>query len=379
MKILHIISGLNIGGAELMLKRLLVASQADDNYQHSVISLTGVGVVGLQLRTRGIHVTAMNMSSFLDAPRIFFQLMQRIKTINPDIVQTWMYHADLIGGVAARTAGYKNIIWGIRTTDVQAGGTRTTTMVRKLCAYVSHRVPDTIVCAAEASRKAHCLVGYDPSRMVVISNGFDLKRLVASGADRDALRASCGFTSAMKIIGTLGRFNPAKDHENFVRAAGLIANKYIDVQFLMVGRGLDANNNQLLKWIEKTGHPTSFVLLGERSDVPACLAAMDIFCLSSRTEGFPNVVGEAMAMGLPCVATDVGDAAMLVADTGIIVPKENADAFAHALETLLNMNRNAFQQLAEKAKKRIYTEFTIDRARVRFEEIYQRLFQKGND
>lgn len=144
----------------------------------------------------------------------------------------------------------------------------------------------------------------------------------------------------------------------------------------MVGRGLDANNAQLAQWISATGCADRFVLLGERGDVPVCLAAMDLFCLSSRTEGFPNVVAEAMAMGLPCVVTNVGDAAMLVADTGVVVPKEDSAALALGLGQLLAMTPDARQQLGQKARARIHAEFTMELARERFESIYQRITRK---
>jgi glycosyltransferase involved in cell wall biosynthesis len=234
-------------------------------------------------------------------------------------------------------------------------------------------VPQTIVCAAEASRRAHVSVGYDATRMLVVPNGFDVARFCASPEQRAAIRNQCGFRSDSLVIGILGRFHPVKDHHNFVRAAGLLAARYPNVRFMMVGRELDANNRELADWIAKAGHESRFALLGERSDVPACLAAMDVFCLSSRTEGFPNVVGEAMAMGLPCVVTDVGDAAMLVTDTGVVVAKEDAEALAAGLSRVIDMTPEARARLGQMAKARIHSEFTMARARERFEDIYLRL------
>lgn len=359
-----------------MLKRLIASLHANANYRHTVISLTGIGTVGLQLQALGIEVHVMGMRSALDIPRVIWRLVRMISTARPDVVQTWMYHADLLGGVAARLPGNRNVIWGIRTTDVTAGGTRATAFVRQLCAWLSRTVPHTIVCAADASRRAHIAVGYDAARMVVVPNGFDLIRLVATPAQRNALRLQCGFEQELVVVGYLGRFHPAKDQANFVRAAGLLARQFSNARFLMVGRDLDDDNVQLAQWIRATGCAECFVLLGERSDVPACLSAMDLFCLSSRTEGFPNVVGEAMAMGLPCVVTDVGDAAMLVADTGVVVPKEDSAALALGLGQLLAMTPDARQQLGQKAKARIHAEFSIDRARERFESIYQRITRK---
>jgi glycosyltransferase involved in cell wall biosynthesis len=370
MNVVHIIVSLDVGGAELMLKRLIESHRGNPDYQHSVISLQNVGKVGLQLRAMGVVVHGLDLRSALDIPRVLWQLVRMIRSSRVGIVQTWMFHADLLGGIAARLARNRKLIWGIRATEVDA---RLTRVVRWLCAKLSGVVPHTIVCAAEVSRRAHIALGYDASRMVVVPNGFDLTRLIATPEQREKLRTRCGFNAETMVVGYLGRFNLLKDQKNFVQAAGLVVQKHSNVHFLMVGSDLDTDNALLMEWITKTGYADHFVLLGERDDVPVCLAAMDLFCLSSRAEGFPNVVGEAMAMGVPCVVTDVGDAAMLVADTGIVVPKENSDALAQGLEHLLAMPSNTRQQLGQKAKKRIQTEFTMERACERFESIYQQL------
>lgn len=373
MKILHIIVGLGVGGAELMLKRLAESHLHSTIYEHKIISLTTVGKVGLELRKLGVDVRSLEMGSVLDVPRVLWKLSRIIKLETPGIVQTWMYHADLLGGLAARFAGNRRIVWGIRTTDVQAGGVRATTLVRKVCAWLSSKIPHTIVCAADASRRAHIAVGYDATRMTVVPNGFDLTRLVATPEQRVGLRQMCGFDDTHVVVGTLGRFNPAKDHANFVRAAGLVAQGHPEVRFLMVGRELTSDNAVLMHWIQQTGCADRFVLLGERADAAVCLSAMDIFGLSSRTEGFPNVVGEAMAMGVPCVVTDVGDAAMLVADTGVVVPKEDSSALALGLGQLLTLEADVLHAQGQMARQRIVAEFTIMRARDRFEAVYQRV------
>jgi glycosyltransferase involved in cell wall biosynthesis len=376
MLIVHVIVGLEVGGAELMLKRLIESYHGSDEYRHAVISLSGIGVVGTRLRADGVEVHALGMRSVLDTPAALFRLTKLIRLMRPDVVQTWMYHADLLGGLAARLAGNRNVIWGIRTTEVKADGSRTIAVVRKLCAWLSHFLPKAIICAAEASRSAHITVGYDASRLIVVPNGFDFTRLFATPVQRDALRLQCGLGAAgVVVVGYLGRFHPVKDQENFVRAAGLVAQRYSNVRFLMVGRNLDARNVQLAEWIKLSGFGDRFILLGERDDVPVCLAAMEIFCMSSRTEGFPNVVGEAMAMGLPCVVTDVGDARTLVADTGVVVPKADSVALAGGMGVLLAMTSDERRQLGQKARERIHAEFTIERAGERFESIYRDITQ----
>jgi glycosyltransferase involved in cell wall biosynthesis len=377
MKVIHIIIGLNIGGAEMMLKRLVESHLGNSSFQHILVSLTDVGKIGPQLQSKGVEVYSLGMRSTFGIPLVLWRLVRLIRSIRPDIIQTWMYHADMLGGLAARIAGNRHVIWGIRTTDVRAGGSSATVFVRWLCARLSRWVPQVIVCAAEASRQSHIAVGYDAKKMVVVPNGYDFSWLKASADERQLLREQYGINQNEVVVGSLGRFHAVKDQENFVRAAGLLAPQYPHLRFLMVGRGLDWDNSQLVDWIDKTGYKDRFVLLGERKDVPQCLAAMDVFCLHSRTEGFPNVLAEAMAMGLPCVTTEVGDAAMLLDDTGVVVPKEDSAAFAQGVERLLALDQDARHALGMRAKARVEAEFSMARARERFEEIYRQVLNKG--
>lgn len=379
MKIQHVIIGLNVGGAELMLMRLVASHIDNPNYHHTVVSLSDVGPVGQQLRELGIEVVALGLNSIFQLPSVFFRLFKLIRCQRPDIVQTWMYHADLLGGLAARLAGNRHVVWGVRTTDVRAGGSNVTAMVRRMCAWLSHSIPHTIVCAAEASRQVHVALGYDAERMKVVPNGFDMSQLVATAEQRQNLRAQFGFQEKELVVGSLGRFNPVKDQESFVRAAGILAQLYPNVRFMMVGRNLNANNTKLIRWITETGHDDRFVLLDERSDVPVCLSAMDMFCLHSRTEGFPNVLGEAMAMGLACVATDVGDAALLLGDSGVVVPKQEPAALAKGLEELLTLTPAERASLGQKARQRIHDEYTMLRTREHYEAIYSEVLKMDAD
>ncbi|OUL99449.1 glycosyl transferase [Variovorax sp. JS1663] len=353
-----------------MLKRLIQAYAQDARYRHSVIVLTTPGPVGAELRAQGVEVEALGLRGALDVLPKMFTLTRMIRKARPDIVQTWMYHADLLGGLAARLAGRQSIIWGIRTTEVAAGGARATAMVRWLCARLSRRVPCVTVCAAEASRRRHVALGYDRRRMVVVPNGFDLARLQATSAQAAAVRARAGLERDALVVGTVGRFHESKDPRNFVRAAGLLARAHPEARFLMVGRGCDDDNRTLRRWIDETGHGDRFRLLGQREDVPACLAALDVFCLPSRTEGFPNVVGEAMAMRRACVVTDAGDAAHLLGECGVVVPREDAAALAAGMARLLRMSAAERDALGARAHARIAAEFTMARTRDRFEAIY---------
>ena len=372
--VLHVISGLAVGGAEMALYRLILESRGS-HYIHSVVALTPGGGMHERFVEAGINLIVLDVRR--SPVSHFLRLYRLVRTIRPDIVQTWLYHADLLGGLAARLAGNRNVIWGVRTTDVDGGCARATVFVRHLCASISRWVPHTIVCVAEAARRSHLLVGYDVTRMAVVGNGFDLSILTATQSQRNQLRTQCDFGADDIVLGTLGRFNLDKDHANFVQAAGQLARRHDRLHFLMVGKNLDSHNSDLMRWIDDTGYPDRFVLLGERADVPVCLAAMDIFCLSSRTEAFPNAVGEAMAMGLPCVATDVGDVAVVMADTGVLVSKANPEALARGVEGLLALGPDYCEQMGQRAKARIHAKFTMDCARKRFEIIYEDVLNGG--
>jgi glycosyltransferase involved in cell wall biosynthesis len=372
--VVHVITSLDVGGAEMALYRLILEFRGSE-YAHTVIALTPEGGMYTRFVEAGIHLIVLDVRR--SPVRHILRLYHLMRTLRPDIVQTWLYHADFLGGLAARIAGNRNVIWGIRTTDVDVGCARATGIIRQLCASLSCWIPHTIVCVAEAARRSHSLAGYDLARMVVVGNGFDTSTLTASERQRSELRLQCGFDADAIVVGTLGRFNLDKDHANFVEAAGRLVRRHDRLRFLMVGKNLDANNADLMQWITDTGYADRFVMLGERADVSVCLAAMDIFCLSSRTEAFPNVVGEAMAMGLPCVATDVGDVALLMADTGVLVPKADSDALACGLAGLMAHGPDYWKQMGKRARERILATFTMGRVRERFELIYESVINKG--
>ena len=372
--VLHVITGLVVGGAETALYRLILEFRGSP-YTHTVVALTPEGGMHARFIESGIELIVLDLRrSPLSG---FLRLYRLMRTLRPDIVQTWLYHADFLGGLAARIAGNRNVIWGVRTTDVDGGCARSTSLIRRMCASLSRWVPHTIVFVAEAARRSHAMLGYDMARTVVVGNGFDLAALTSSPCQRRQLRVRCGFDADDIVLGTVGRFNIDKDHASFVSAAGQLAGRHDRLHFLMVGKDLDSDNLDLMRWIAETGYADRFVLLGERTDVPACLAAMDIFCLSSRTEAFPNAVGEAMAIGLPCVATDVGDVAVLMADAGVLVPKADPDALAQAVTRLLALGPESRAQLGRRARERIRAKFSMACVRQRFEMVYEKVIARG--
>lgn len=352
-----------------MLKRLILA-EPEKISDKIVVSLTTLGAIGAELREHGVKVHALGMTSPLGFPIVLLRLIKLILQNQPDIVQTWMFHADLLGGLAARLVGKRNVIWGIRVAKVPANN-KQTILVMKVCAFLSRWVPKKILCVAESAREEHAKYGYNADRMVVINNGFDFSQFIVSPEQRNKLRVSCGFTADDFVVGWFGRFHPDKGQENFVKAARLISNVHDDVKFLLAGSGCEAENSLLMAWLHDYGLQDKFVLLGVRKDVPVCLSAIDLFCMPSSNEGFPNGLGEAMATGLPCVATRAGDAHLLVADTGILVPIENEQALAEGMLKVIEMSAGEREQMGLRAKSRVMNEFSIAKACERYLALYQ--------
>jgi glycosyltransferase involved in cell wall biosynthesis len=358
MRIVHVISGLETGGAETMLAKLLAETRGKVEYR--VVSLTRDGPVGERIRGLGIGTAALGMKRGLPDPRGIMWLAREIRTFAPDLVQTWMHHADLVGGLAARLSG-RPVVWGIRNAGTLAAARPrwTTRVAMQICARLSHRLPARIISCGEKARDIHLAAGYDKAKMVVIPNGFDLSSFAPRPAARLELRRELGVPEDAHLVGMVSRDHPAKDVRNFVRAAGLASRREPSSYFLLCGDGLTPDNGRLGTWLAEEGILPRTRLLGHRSDVPRVLAALDLFTLSSRSEGFPNAIGEAMACGIPCATTDAGDSREIIGDTGTVVPIEDAEALATAWLTLLALGRERRQALGTAARTRIEARFSM--------------------
>lgn len=368
--ILHVLPDLGVGGAELMMKRLVEAHLGDPRYEHRVVSLRSVGPVGAMLQTKGVRIDALGLQGATGLIPTLLRLVRIIRSARPDIVQTWMYHSDLLGGLAARLAGCRRVVWGVRAADINVGVARSTRLVRRLCARLSSIVPARIVYVAEAARRIHEQLGYDRDRAVVIPNGFLVPE---SPPDPTCFRRTLALPPNTILIGAAGRFNALKDFGTFVRAAAQAIDSHSNVHVAMAGRGLDAQNAELAGWIAETGYADRFHLLGERSDLPNVLASLDLFCLSSLNEGLPNVVGEAMALCVPCAVTDAGDAALLVGDTGLVVSPADPSALAGALGAMIRMSCEERRERGRRARERIVRCFSMEAIQSRFEHLYGEL------
>lgn len=372
IRIAHIITGLSTGGAEMALYRLL--SKCSSRSKVSVISLTTIGEVGSGIQGLGVPVVSLGMQSGIPNPLLIFRLAAILRKENPDIVHTWMYHADLMGGVAARLAGVPAVAWSIRNTNLSPDKTKwMTRSVVKVCAILSRHLPDKIISCSATARDVHVSLGYDETRFAIIPNGFDLSSFRPDSSARESVRSELGIPEGASVIGFVGRLDPLKNHQGFFEAAGLLNKIRPDTFFVLAGKGVESTNPMVDKWIRNAGLENVVRLLGMRSDIPRLTAAFDVATISSWGEAFPNVIGEAMACGVPCAVTDVGDAAYIVGDTGLVVPPGDMRALASAWNELLSKSPRERAEFGVAARKRVAELFELNKVVASYESFYERL------
>ncbi|WP_369920483.1 glycosyltransferase [Marinomonas polaris] len=360
-KILHIITSLSDGGAEAVLYRLCTF---DKKNTHIVISLMDEGKYGPLLEKSDITVHCLEMPAGKISFKALIELYKLIRQFKPDVVQTWMYHADLIGGVIAKFAGVKNIVWGVHNTTLIKGKSKQSTIIiAKLNAFISYFVPKQIIYCAAKSRQVQESIGFNSGIGCVVPNGYDMDDFMPNPIAGLNFRNEVKLAHDKFLIGHVGRFDPLKDYETLLTSIAELQNIKSDFNMILVGGDLDEENSVLSNIINRR-NILNIKRLGRRSDISAIMNAFDIFILSSVSEAFPNVLNEAMACGTPCVTTDVGDAAFIVGDTGWIVPSRNPQALSKAMFEAMEEKYNnpiAWEERRLSCRNRIVNNFSIEK------------------
>jgi glycosyltransferase involved in cell wall biosynthesis len=374
VKVTHVITGLDTGGAETMLYRLLLHTDRAA-YESEVISMTDIGAVGEKIRALGVPIRALGMRRGVPNPLGVLRLARWLSQYSPDVVQSWMYQADLVSGLAARLAGGMPVAWGIHNAYLEPRSVKRIKLwTVRACIWSSGWLPSRIVCCSEASREVHARLGYPQKKMMVVPNGSDL---AAFRPDPEARRSVCeelGLRVETPLIGLVARFDLPKDHRTFVQAAGLLHTRVPEAHFILCGDSITLENPQLTEWIDAARVRSRCHLLGRRLDMPRLSAALDVATSSSSfSEAWPLAVGEAMACGVPCAVTDVGDSSVIVGDTGQVVPPKNPQALADAWHGLLTLGPDERARLSQAARRRMEEHFDLLGAVAKYEQLYDEL------
>jgi glycosyltransferase involved in cell wall biosynthesis len=370
-RVMYVISDLSVGGAEMMLYKLLAGTDRE-RFEPSVVSLTGGGVLRERVEALGVPVHTLGVRPELPTPLDLWRLVRLTRRLRPDLIVGWMYHSCLAVQLAAALARVPaEVLWSIHySIDSLAEEKRRTALVIRTCALLS-RLPEKIIFVSRDGRSKHGPLGFSTARGCVIPNGVDAESFRPSPEARASVRAELGLAGDALLIGMVGRYHRMKDHTNFLRAAAALSGSHTEVHFLLAGRGVDGENRELRALIGELGLAGRTHLLGERHDVPRVTAALDIFSLSSRYgESFPNVIGEAMACGVPCVVTDLGDAAWIVGETGRVVPPRDPRALAAAWAEMIERGPEGRAALGRAALARVGELFPVESVVRRYEDLY---------
>lgn len=373
LRVLFVITDLELGGAERMLLKLV--TRLAPAHELAVVSLSERGSLAPEFEAAGAQVTALGMTGLASLPRAVGRLRRYMRAWRPQLASTWMYHADLVGGLAARLAGNVPVAWNIRNSDLSSRYTsRATRSLVRANALLSGVMPARILCCSQTARDIHVALGYRPRRFTLVPNGFDLSQYRPSPEARAAVRAELGLAPETPLIGLVARWHAQKNHPGFLAAAARLARSGLQAHFVLAGEGCDAANPLLAALLEQTELTGRVHCLGRRSDVARLTAAFDIATSASIFgEAFPNVLGEAMACAVPCVTTDVGDSAMIVGDTGLVVRPGDPAALAAAWAQLLAMPAAARTALGARARARAQGEFELGAVAARYESIFREL------
>ncbi|MEM8501315.1 MAG: glycosyltransferase [Pseudomonadota bacterium] len=380
MKILHVITGLGLGGAETVLVRL--ASATAHRHEVTVVSLTGDSYYAEPLRAMGIEVVVLGMPSGRLTRSGVLLLWETLRHKKPDLVQTWMYHADLLGGVLAKFAVNAPIVWGIRNSNLDAGKvSRSTRLVVKLCALLSHFVPDKIVCCSRAACELHQRKGYSKGKFEFIPNGYDLAQYApATPESVQTIRDELGITSDTFAMGMVARYDAQKDHETLLKALRELKEDFPGFSCLLIGAGLTSENGALRHLVAELELQGNIKLLGIRNDVSRIVSALDLHILSSAYgEAFPNAVAEAMACGVPNVVTDVGDAKYIVGNEGWLVPTRDPIALAEGIRSAMLENKGehvAYQNRKQRCREKMVNAYSMDKMLAAFQHLWTVLSSK---
>ena len=357
-KILHIITGLGDGGAE---NTLFKVCKYDTENKHIVISLTNLGKYEFLLKNIGIKVYNLDLKFYSILKFLF--LIKLIRYIKPDIIQTWLIMADLIGGIAGRIAGIKNIIWNIHFTNLKLDSTKLRNLlIIRVLAKLSYLIPKKTVVVSKSGIKNCKNLGYSNKKLIFIPNGYELNIFKYSKHQEKNFKKKFKIKKNIPIIGNVSRYDPIKDHNTLLEALSLILLRKKNFFCFLVGSGLSIKNENLRSQIIKLGLENNVKLLGTKKNITEIMNGLDVHILTSKSEAFPNVVVEAMACRTPCIVTNVGDCSSIIGKTGWLVPPQNPARLAKIIESVFNqIGSKDWNKRRNESRLRIKENFDISR------------------
>jgi glycosyltransferase involved in cell wall biosynthesis len=361
VKIAILARALAYGGAERQLVELAKGISAAGHELH-VIAFYGGGPLEQILRSSEVAVHSVGKRGRWDIVGFVFRLVRCLRALRPEILHSYLGVPNIVAAVMkSLIPGRSRLVWGIRTAEIDTSHYDWLhRLVYRLEAWLS-RFCDLVIVNSQAGRRHAIEQGFPAERIVVIPNGIDVQYFYPDDSAGQRVKRQWHLTPANKAIGFVARLDPLKDHETFLKAAALLARRIPDMTFVCVGDGPESYRDALGARANELGIAERVIWEPSRSDIRDVYNAFNILCSASVTEGFPNVVAEAMACGVPCVVTDVGDSVLIVGDTGVVVPVADAYALAEGIERQLRRLEAEGSLLRKSARERIVKNFQVER------------------
>lgn len=337
--------------------------------------MTKPGIVGQKLEKTSTPIFSLNMKKGVPDIRAILRLRFLARLMRPDIIQCWMYHANLLGLSLLQP---KSTLWSIRCSDLDLSLYGHIYRFAVMAGARLSSLPYAVAVNSIAGRDVHKKLGYNPKKWVIIPNGFDTEIFKPDLEARSQIRAGLNIPHDALVIGLIGRFDPMKDHATFFSAASLFLRSHPDALFILAGRGVTDQNPSMRDYTEAITGQRKFRLLGERDDIPRIISAIDIATSSSMSEGFPNVIGEAMACGVPCVATDAGDSGLLMGDTGLVVNKKSPQELCKAWDMIARITPEARLEMGSRGRDRIQKHYSQGKTTRSYEDLYWQIINYRN-
>lgn len=356
MKILHIITGLNGGGAEMMLYRII--KHSPNPADHRVVSLLSGGIFYRKIKDLGCIVESLDMTK---NPLTFspFRLLRIIKDARPDAIQCWMFHANIIGGFFGRLAGVKNIVWGIHHTMTKHDR-KISHVINKICALMSYNFCKTVICCGLRPLELCKQTGYCQKKLKCVFNGFESDSFFYDSEGRSKIRKEFGIPEDSFVVLNMAAYRPQKNHEGVLRIFSKLCKKNKNSWLILAGSDIK-KEGRLADISKKLGIDEKIVFAGYRTDTRALYSAADVVILASFTEGFPNVIGEAMLCEKVFLSTDVGDCAYMFGHRDWAFELSDEDGFAEKLFEFSKMPESELKACGQECRKRIVDNFGIEK------------------
>jgi glycosyltransferase involved in cell wall biosynthesis len=356
----------------------LAASMRELGVDSSVVNLSGSEGVASLFEDAGLQVWSLNLKPKMSD--IFWGVKRLQRVVNeakPDLIQGWMYHANMLASLTRWPNGRRGrampILWNIRRglDDYAQRGLKTRCVIRAN-AMLSRTVDRIVYCSPE-SKDQHEYFGFHSDSSLVLENGFDTDRFMPRPDQRKAFRDRYQIRDDEVIIGNIARFDLAKGHSFLIEAFGRVLKVRSNARLILIGRGVDESNQALRSVIDQHGCRDRVLLLGEQGAVENILAAFDIYCSSSISEGFPNAISEALSCGVVCVVTDTGASKQLVAGIGRVVRSGSAGDLAEALLATIDDGSEARELAGRHARERIIRNYGLRPVAERYNSLYRQV------